>query len=109
MRINIDRPNAQTVTLSGFAALGGWAIDESAAISSVAVLVDRALIGAASYGGNRPDVCAVYPTGLGCPNVGWNFLLDTTGFSNGNHTLDVIVSTANGQHGTESASFTVMN
>ncbi len=109
MRINIDRPNAQTAPLSGVVALGGWAIDDSAAIASVTVYVDRALAGMALYGGDRPDVCAVYSSAVGCPDVGWNFLFDTRGLSNGLHTLEITASSIVGQHGTESTTFTISN
>jgi Bacterial Ig domain len=109
IQISIDRPNAQTGPLSGVVAIGGWAIDDNgAAISSVTVLVDGVLVGTAA-GGSRPDVCAVYPSAGGCPNVGWNFLLDTTLLGNGGHTLEVRAYAAGGPHGTQKASFTVSN
>jgi phospholipase C len=109
MRISIDRPNSQTGALSGIAAVGGWAIDMSAAISTISVEVDRVQVGTAKYGGDRPDVCALYAGAIGCPNVGWNFLLNTSSLSNGMHTLDVKVSAADGQQGSESSTFTVAN
>ncbi|MDQ2841825.1 MAG: hypothetical protein M3Y72_12460 [Acidobacteriota bacterium] len=109
IRISIDQPNSQTGALSGNAALGGWAIDSNAAIGQISVAVDRVQVGTAMYGGNRPDVCAVYPGTIGCPNVGWNFLLDTTTLSNGMHTLEITVSAAGGQYGSESTTFTVAN
>jgi hypothetical protein len=109
MRISIDRPNSQTGAISGNAAVAGWAIDTSAAISKVSVAVDRIQVGTAVYGADRPDVCAVYTNAVGCPNVGWNFVLDTTPLSNGTHTLDITVSAADGQYGSESTTFTVAN
>ncbi len=108
-RISIDRPNFQTGTLSGTAAIGGWAVDLNAAITQVTVAIDRIQVGTAMYGGVRPDVCAVYTAGIGCPDVGWNFLLDTSALSNGQHTLDITVSDALGKRGSESTTFTVAN
>src|SRR5258708_39754629 len=59
IRIYSDSP-AAGATLSGVAALGGWAVDDTASISSVTLAVDGAAYGAAAYGGARPAVCAVY-------------------------------------------------
>lgn len=110
IRINIDRPNAQMQPLSGTVAIGGWAIDtDSVLISGVAVSVDGVLAGTAIYGGSRSDVCAVYPSAAGCPKVGWNFFLDTTVLGNGKHTLEVRAMVGNGQHATQSTTFTVAN
>ena len=109
LRIDIDSPSAQNTLLSGTAALGGWATDTRAAITSVVVSVDRVFVGTAVYGASRPDVCAVYTNAISCPNVGWNYLLDTTSISNGPHTLDVMVSTADGKHAAENTSFSISN
>jgi hypothetical protein len=109
IRISIDRPSAQTAPLSGTVGLGGWALDTHAAITQVTVAIDRVPVGTAIYGGDRSDVCAVYPGNTGCPNVGWNYLLDTTSLSNGTHRLDVTVTAADGQHGSDSSVFIVAN
>ena len=95
--------------LSGQAAIGGWAVDNDAAISRVSVSVDGVLWGNAAYGGNRPDVCAVYSNAQGCPNVGWNFVLDTTMLADGTHTLGVTAYGAGGQHSTAETEFTTAN
>ncbi len=107
--INIDQPNSTSGVLSGFAAFGGWALNTSngASIANVKILIDGVLYGLAAYGGTRTDVCAVFPGSAGCPNVGWNYLLDTTLLANGAHTLDVTAVSTNGQQATVSSSFTV--
>ncbi len=109
IRVNIDNPGTQTGPLSGTAALGGWVADMGAAVTAVKVLVDRVPVGTAIYGGVRSDVCAVFPNAVGCPNVGWNYLLDTSTLSNGSHVLQINVSTANGQHGSDVTTFTIAN
>jgi N-acetylmuramoyl-L-alanine amidase len=109
MSITIDRPNSQTGTLSGSATVTGWAIDNNAAISNVAVAVDGISFGNASYGVGRPDVCAVFPGRAGCPNVGWSFLLNTTLLADGSHTLDITGTSAGGQKSTLTSTFSVSN
>ena len=42
------------------------------------------------------DVCSIFASAIGCPNVGWNFFLDTTLFSDGTHTLAVTGTTTAG-------------
>ncbi len=94
---------------SGTAAFGGWAIDDNAAISSVSIYVDGVLAGLATYGSVRADVCTAFPGRSGCPDVGWNFLLDTTKYANGTHILDVTAFPADGERETLSASFNISN
>ncbi len=82
---------------NGVIEVTGWALDFEG-VSSVQILVDGFLIGNAVYGIPRPDVLALsfYP---GYPNLlapGWQFDLDTRGFDNGEHFLDVIVTDLRG-------------
>ena len=88
----IDAPAAAS-TVSGVVSIIGWAVDNAAAvgtaISSVQIQVDRTVVGTATYGINRPDVCAVYPGRPGCPNVGYSFSMDTSSLSSGSHTITV--------------------
>jgi hypothetical protein len=104
-----DRPNAQMPPLSNAVSFSGWAIDTNSPITSISISIDNALWGSANYGGNRPDVCAVYPNRPGCPNVGWNFLLDTTVLANGTHKLQVTATSVAGRHAVQTSSFTVSN
>jgi hypothetical protein len=90
--VNIDVP-APGAIVSGVVSMAGWAIDNTSvvgtAISSVQVFVDGVMVGTATYGVNRADVCAVYPGRVGCPNVGYTFSLDTTALSAGTHKITV--------------------
>lgn len=108
MRVFIDRPSPQSGPFSGSAAFSGWAISNNSAISTVQILVDGAIKGTATPG-VRSDVCAAFPNANGCPNVGWNFVLDTTQLTNGSHTLQVMAISATGERGTAGESFTVEN
>ena len=97
-------------TLTGIAHVAGWAVDTGGAqVLSVTVLVDALVNGIASYGGTRADVCARYPSGGGCPNVGWDYQLDTKPFANGSHTLEVRALAADGQKYTASQPFVIAN
>lgn len=109
MIVDIDAPNSSSGPLSGIYHIGGWLIDQNAAISSVTLAVDGIPFGAAQYGGTRADVCAVYSNAPGCPNVGWNAGLDTTLLPNGTHTLAVTGTTVDGQSSTGTATFVVSN
>ena len=51
--------------------------------------VDGMVVGTATYGLSRPDVCAVYAGRPGCPNVGYSFSLNTSTLSVGTHTITV--------------------
>ena len=108
IRVNIDRPNNQSSAFSGTAAFGGWAYS-NALVTGVQVSVDGIANGTASYGGNRQDVCTALGTKPGCPNLGWDYVLDTTQFADGTHTLGVTVTDASGAKFTTTQSFTTSN
>ncbi len=85
----IDNPQ-NGASVSGVLNVAGWAIDNQytreTAITSRRVYVNNVFVGnATTY--NRQDVCNVYPSRVGCPNVGFAYALDTTTLSNGSHTL----------------------
>ena len=109
LRAYIDTPSPGQ-TLTQISPIEGWALDSNGPlVVSVGVLVDGVLSGVANYGGTRTDVCAHFPSGGGCPNVGWDYLLDTTPYANGNHTLDIRVLAADGSVYTMSQMFAVAN
>jgi hypothetical protein len=106
----IDAPTSGA-TVSGIVAISGWAVDNAAAvgtaISSVQVKVDGTVAGTATYGFYRPDVCAVYPGRLGCPNVGYSFSLNTSTLSVGTHTITVTATDSDTAPDSGSSSVTV--
>lgn len=77
----------------------GWALDWEG-VKQVFILVDGNFVGVANFGFPRPDVTDLtfYP---GYPNIsapGWQFSFDTHQFSNGEHSLDVVVLDTPGFH-----------
>jgi hypothetical protein len=109
--VHIDLPS-NGATISGMVTLAGWAIDNiymvGTAISSVQVYVDGQPVGSATYGFNRPDVCAVYPGRTGCPNVGFGFQLNTSALSPGTHTITVTATDSDGNPDSGSTSIIVV-
>jgi hypothetical protein len=103
--VYIDTPAAGSV-LSGTATVTGWAIDSTvsvgAPIGGVLVKVDGTVVGNATYGLSRVDVCNVYPARAGCPNVGFSYALNTTKLSPGTHTLTVVATGTDGSSGSSS-------
>ena len=64
-------------------------------------------MGAATYGINRPDVCAAYPGRPGCPNVGYTYSLNTATLTAGSHTITVTATDSAATPDTGSATITV--
>jgi hypothetical protein len=91
--VAIDTPATLSIITSGSVLVSGWALESTTgigtAISIVQVSVDGVLVGTATYGSSRPDVCTAYPARPGCPNVGYSFLLNTSNLSTGVHTITV--------------------
>ncbi len=107
INLSIDTPVSplgnNVTTVSGTVSVAGWAVSSSAAVTNVAVQMDGVTVANLTtangyYGVSRPDVCASYPGVFSCPNVGYNYPLDTTNFANGGHTLQILVTDANGNN-----------
>ncbi len=103
-----DSPSAENSVVQGSTTFRGWAVSSSVTISGIGIYIDGGFYGQASYGAQRPDVCAIYPGDNNCPNVGWTFPIDTTELANGSHTISVIATHSAGQSAVSSA-FTVAN
>ena len=76
-------------TLNNTASGSGWALD-NVGIVKIEVLVDGQKASEAIYGLSRPDIGAVW--GAAFPNSGhsgFSFVLDTTKFPTGEHTLSI--------------------
>jgi len=87
-----DAP-ASGAVVSGTVLVDGWSW-ALPGMTSVDVFLDGSHIGTASYGVVRPDIPVAFP---GAPSdVGFQYPLDTTAFSNGNHALVVKAIDKNG-------------
>jgi hypothetical protein len=107
-RINIDIPNSN-VQASGTYMLAGWATNDTRSVNAVSIRLDGNFVGTASYGSPRPDVCAAFANQQDCPNVGWSYLLNTTGSKDGQHVLEAVAVAADGSHAIARSSFTIDN
>lgn len=105
----IDYPSQSTGPVKGLTGFAGWAIDDYDLIRNVFISIDGIPHGNAVYGIWRADVCAAYPRALSCPNVGWNFILDTSSLTNGPHKLNLTFEFYSGRKGTTTSWFTVAN
>jgi Bacterial Ig domain len=83
----LDVP-APLATLSGTVDVAGWAFDDRG-ITKVDIYIDGTPVGQASYGSPRPDVANDYPNMTPALNSGFQFRLDTTTMSNGQHELQI--------------------
>lgn len=108
--IVIDQPTPNGTLTGNTAPISGWAVNTNngVSIAGVQILVDGVSRGSADYGTYRPDVCAA-GADAGCPNVGWNFSLDTSLLANGSHTLQVRTTASNGQQATISRAINITN
>src|SRR5215216_1006760 len=73
---------------SGLMALTGWALDDNGVLA-LDVLVDGGVAGRANYGRARAGVSARFPGFPDSGLPGFGFLLDTTHYLNGLHTVAV--------------------
>lgn len=107
--VTIDTP-VSGQAYSGTQVFGGWAVDSGSEIADVLVMMDGVTPGVvAAYGGNRQDVCNIYVDYPGCPNVGWNYSVDTTQLTNGWHYIRVWVTTVDGRQTIQDSTFYTSN
>jgi len=83
----IETPDVRA-TLNNTATGSGWALD-NVGIARVDVLIDGQKVGEAIYGLSRPDIGAAWSSFPNASRSGYSFLLDTTKFTTGEHTLAV--------------------
>jgi hypothetical protein len=82
----LETPDVRA-TLNNIASGSGWALD-NVGIAKIEVLIDGQKTGDAIYGLSRPDIAAVWGTAFpNAWNSGFSFVLDTTKFTTGEHTL----------------------
>ena len=84
--------------LSGKVPLTGYAYGPGGAtVRSATILVDRLSYAATPVNKPRPEACAgLATTPAACPNIGFEFVLDTTKFLNGPHALAIRAQDSNG-------------
>jgi uncharacterized protein (TIGR03437 family) len=109
--VQIDAPISGSTTV-GSVTVSGSAINVNSVtgidpVTSVQILVDGSSKGSATYGISRPDVCTPYPGRPNCPNVGFQYQLDTTFLSQGTHTIQVVANDSSWPLLTGSAATTV--
>jgi N-acetylmuramoyl-L-alanine amidase len=82
-------------TISGTENVSGWFLDDSG-VAKIEVLVDGNIAGQATYGDARPDVQKVFPD-FNNGNAGFHFALDTSQYSDGQHTITIRETGKNGR------------
>ena len=81
-------------TISGIYPVTGWFYDPSG-VDTIEVLVDGVFVGKAEYGDPRPEI-EITEIGSMDGNIGFHYLLDTTSFMEGTHTIAIRETGANG-------------
>jgi hypothetical protein len=74
-------------TLRGTVRLAGIVYDPDGTLAAVQVYLNGRVVGRARIGLPRPDACAALGGVAACPNIGFEFDLDTSLFANGPYTL----------------------
>lgn len=89
----MDTP-LEKAEIGGITTVQGWMLDPDG-IAKIEVMVDGQLQGTAVYGGPRPDIFALYPRYENA-NAGFQYLLDTSLFQEGEHKIAVRVTNKKG-------------
>jgi hypothetical protein len=91
----LDAPKKGDV-LAGTFKIRGWVVDDKG-IESVDVYVDDRYVGRAYYGVSRQDVADAWPGLPNAPNYGFRLTLNSANFSNGTHTIKIVVRDVEGR------------
>ena len=104
----LDTPAAHGTIAGTNVAVSGWAID-NVAVATVSVYVDGVMTATVTPDIARPDVVAAYPH-VATLNCGWSYTLDSTGLTNGSHSLAIhTIDTSNNEAILSPISVTVSN
>jgi hypothetical protein len=76
--------------VGGTTNVNGWALDVEG-VQTVRILIDGVFVANAAYGFARPGVTQLYPSFPDSNLPGFQYLLDTTQLTNGDHTVGVEV------------------
>ncbi|WP_064200875.1 S8 family serine peptidase [Brevibacillus brevis] len=93
-RWEVESP-ADHSTMTGVSLMKGWYLDP-AGVAKIAVHVDGKLVGEALYGQSRPDIAQAYPAYQNATS-GFQYFLDTTQMTEGQHTITVIAVNQEGK------------
>lgn len=106
LRLLLEEPvNGQTV--SGVGNLRGWAVS-SASIERISIFIDGNYVFDAPYGGQRPDVAAVFPEVSSAGNAGFSLAFNYSDLSPGEHRVRAVAETADGGRASSEVSMTVV-
>lgn len=105
----LETPAAGETVTGSSVPIRGWATDPDG-ISEVTVTIDDQTTLPVTYGSSRPDVCSAVPVeDPNCPNVGFSTTMDSTLFSPGVHSMEVVARDAQNKTTTVDRSFNVDN
>ncbi len=90
----LDGP-AQGEVASGRTIFRGWVLD-NIGVERVELLVDGEFLADLGYGGDRPDVCRVYPGYNACPQVGYHGEVDLSELSSKTHLFEIRATDTHG-------------
>ncbi|WP_251551922.1 Ig-like domain-containing protein [Neobacillus muris] len=90
----LDQPAFNSI-LKGKSNISGWFLD-AGGVSKIEILVDGEVSGQAVYGDERTDVKKAFPE-FNNGFSGFHYILDTTKFSNGTHSITIKETAANGR------------
>ena len=86
--LNTPRANEK---LRDIVKVSGSAYDPDGRVVSVQIVIDNAKAFTAIYGTASPEACEMLKDVAACPNIGFEYNLDTRLLSNGVHSLQVFV------------------
>jgi N-acetylmuramoyl-L-alanine amidase len=91
-----EGPLGGGATATGVTGMTGWVVAVNG-VQHVQILVDNIAAQDAQYGQNRPGISDLFPGFPDGDHVGFGVLLDSARFTNGNHVVNILVTTNDGR------------
>jgi len=88
---------ARDAIVSGQVKCSGWVIHTQGVVQRIDVLLDGAPVAEADRGLPREDICRYYPGRVGCPNIGWQSLIDLSSVEPGEHRIGLRIRGPSGE------------
>jgi hypothetical protein len=104
IKLQLETPYSRS-TQSGISSVRGWSFHPTETVETVEIYIDGVFMSQVPVGGQRLDVSNAYPNNSDAKYSGWAQTVNFKELTPGNHVLEVVAFTADGDYNTREIEF----